>query len=54
MPGAPVDGKVSMDLNKAVNPPCAFTAYATCSVAPLQNHLPVAITAGEKYALEQH
>jgi hypothetical protein len=54
MAGAPVDGKVTLDFNKAVNPPCAFTIYATCPVAPLQNHLPVAIPAGEKYAGEQH
>ncbi len=54
MAGAPVDGKVTLDFNKAVNPPCAFTIYATCPVAPLQNHLPVVIPAGEKYAGEQH
>ncbi len=54
MAGAPVNGTVTLDFNKAVNPPCAFTIYATCPVAPLQNHLPVAIPAGEKYAGEQH
>jgi uncharacterized protein (DUF1684 family) len=54
MAGAPVDGKVTIDFNKAVNPPCAFTIYATCPVAPLQNHLQIAIPAGEKYAGEQH
>lgn len=54
MAGAPVDGKVTLDFNKAVNPPCAFTMFATCPVAPLQNHLQIAIPAGEKYAGEQH
>lgn len=54
MAGAPIDGKVTLDFNKAVNPPCAFTIYATCPVAPLQNHLQIAVPAGEKYAGEQH
>lgn len=54
MAGAPIDGKVLIDFNRAVNPPCAFTIYATCPVAPLQNHLQIAIPAGEKYAGEQH
>jgi uncharacterized protein len=42
------DGKTVVDFNKAYNPPCAFTAYATCPLPPSQNRLPVAITAGEK------
>lgn len=37
-----------IDFNKAYNPPCVFTDYATCPLPPLQNKLPVAITAGEK------
>lgn len=37
-----------IDFNKAYNPPCVFTDYATCPLPPLQNRLPVAITAGEK------
>ncbi len=44
----PVDGKVVLDFNKAYNPPCAFTPYATCPLPPPQNHLEVAVTAGEK------
>jgi len=43
----PKDGKVVLDFNKATNPPCAFTAYATCPLPPKQNYLPVAIDAGE-------
>ncbi len=45
---APKDGKVVLDFNKAENPPCAFTAFATCPLPPQQNRLEVAIKAGEK------
>lgn len=44
----PKDGIVELDFNKAENPPCAFTAFATCPVPPKQNWLPVEIEAGEK------
>jgi hypothetical protein len=44
----PVNGKVVLDFNKAENPPCAFTAFATCPLPPPQNRLNVAIPAGEK------
>ncbi len=48
-PGA--DGKVVVDFNKAHNPPCAFTKFATCPLPPVQNRLAVRIEAGErKYA----
>jgi uncharacterized protein (DUF1684 family) len=43
----PVKGIVQMDFNRAVNPPCAFTSYATCPLPPAQNYLKVAIPAGE-------
>lgn len=42
------DGKVIVDFNKAYNPPCAFTEFATCPLPPLQNRLPFRIEAGEK------
>jgi uncharacterized protein len=42
------DGKVIVDFNKAYNPPCAFTPYATCPLPPQQNRLPFRIEAGEK------
>ena len=45
-PGA--DGKTILDFNKAYNPPCAFTNYATCPLPPKENILSFAITAGEK------
>ena len=44
----PVDGKVLIDFNKATNPPCAFTAFATCPLPPAGNTLEVAVPAGEK------
>jgi len=51
----PRDGVVILDFNKAENPPCAFTNYATCPLPPPQNRLPLAITAGEqKYEGSAH
>jgi uncharacterized protein (DUF1684 family) len=37
-----------LDFNKAENPPCAFTSFATCPLPPQQNRLDIAIPAGEK------
>lgn len=45
--GKPKDGQVVLDFNQAINPPCAFTNYATCPLPPRQNYLGVAIEAGE-------
>ena len=42
------DGKTVIDFNKAYNPPCAFSEFATCPLPPKQNRLPIKITAGEK------
>ena len=39
---------IVLDFNKAYNPPCAFTPFATCPLPPLQNRLPVRLEAGEK------
>jgi len=41
-------GRVVLDFNKAYNPPCAFNPYTTCPLPPKENHLPVAIRAGER------
>ena len=41
-------GLVNIDFNKAFNPPCAFTRYATCPLPPRENFLTVRIEAGEK------
>jgi uncharacterized protein (DUF1684 family) len=38
-----------LDLNRAYNPPCAFSEYTTCPLPPKQNILPVRVEAGEKY-----
>lgn len=43
----PVQGKVTLDFNQAVNWPCAYTSFATCPLTPAQNVLPVRIKAGE-------
>ena len=44
----PGEGKVILDFNKAQNPPCAFTPFATCPLPPKENQLPFPVTAGEK------
>ena len=41
-------GNTFIDFNKAYNPPCAFTDFATCPLPPAQNRLSIAIPAGEK------
>lgn len=41
------NGNTTIDFNKAFNPPCAYTPYATCPIPPKQNILPFKITAGE-------
>lgn len=45
--GLPKDGKVVLDFNRAINPPCAFTEFATCPLPPKENRLQAAIPAGE-------
>ncbi len=42
------EGKTVLDFNKAYNPPCAFTRYATCPLPPDQNYMNIEVTAGEK------
>ena len=44
----PVNGEAVLDFNKAENPPCAFTPFATCPLPPPGNNLEVEIKAGEK------
>lgn len=41
-------GTVLLDFNKSYNPPCAFTAFATCPLPPPENRLDLEIVAGEK------
>jgi uncharacterized protein (DUF1684 family) len=40
---------VLLDFNRSYNPPCAFTAFATCPLPPEENHLDFPIEAGEMY-----
>ena len=40
--------KVLLDFNRAYNPPCAFSPFATCPIPPLENILDIKIEAGEK------
>lgn len=42
------DGTVALDFNRAYHPPCAFTHFAACPLAPKGNTLPVEIVAGER------
>lgn len=53
---APEIGAESMvlDFNKAYNPPCAFSPFATCPVPPPENRLAIAIPAGEKMYGDHH
>ncbi len=46
-------GRVVIDFNRAYNPPCAFTHFATCPRPPAQNFLPFAVEAGEKAYSDQ-
>lgn len=51
----PKDGRVIVDFNRAYNPPCAFSDFATCPLPPAQNRLALRVDAGEKkYSGHQH
>jgi uncharacterized protein (DUF1684 family) len=45
----PKNGRVTLDFNYALNPPCAFSEFTTCPVAPASNRLSLSVTAGEQY-----
>lgn len=47
-------GKVVVDFNKAYNPPCVLTKFATCPLPPKENYIKLRITAGEKMWKEKH
>lgn len=54
-PKPDASGKVTLDFNRGYNPPCAFTAFATCPLPPPENRLDLAVVAGEKaYAKTTH
>jgi uncharacterized protein (DUF1684 family) len=42
------DGAVVVDFNRAYNPPCVFSAFATCPVPWPANRLPIRVEAGEQ------
>lgn len=46
--GADEEGGVVVDFNRAYNPPCVFTPFATCPLPPRQNRLALRVEAGEK------
>lgn len=46
--GPPVDDLIRLDFNRAFNPPCAFSPFATCPLPPPENWLRFAVEAGEK------
>ena len=48
------NGKVDMNFNRAYNPPCAYTPFATCPLPPPQNQLKIQIFAGEKKYPDSH
>jgi len=41
-------GPIELDFNRAENPPCVFTDFATCPLPPPQNRMSMAVTAGEQ------
>jgi uncharacterized protein (DUF1684 family) len=47
----PRDGRVVLDFNRAFNPPCAFTPFATCPLPRPENVLPLRVTAGERHSV---
>jgi uncharacterized protein (DUF1684 family) len=52
--GVQRSGVVELDFNRAENPPCVFTDFATCPLPPAQNRLPLAVTAGEQMYRGHH
>lgn len=45
---------VVLDFNKAYNPPCVFTPWATCPLPPPSNRLDLRVEAGEKMYGSKH
>ena len=46
--GMPENGRLTVDFNKAYNPPCAFNPYSTCPIPPQRNRMDLWVKAGEK------
>lgn len=47
------DGTITLDFNRAILPPCAFSYAFNCPLPPKQNRFSVAIEAGEKNVLNR-
>jgi uncharacterized protein (DUF1684 family) len=47
------DGTITLDFNRAVLPPCAFSYNFNCPLPPKQNRFAVPIEAGEKNVLKK-
>jgi uncharacterized protein (DUF1684 family) len=47
------DGTITLDFNRGVLPPCAFSYNFNCPLPPKQNRFTVAINAGEKNVLKR-
>lgn len=45
---------VIIDFNLAYNPYCAYTSGYSCAIPPKENHIDIAIKAGEKKYKEEH
>ncbi|MBD7920439.1 DUF1684 domain-containing protein [Xanthomonas sp. CFBP 8703] len=54
VPAPNADGSVVLDFNRAYNPPCAFTPFATCPLPPPENRLDLAVEAGEQAYAAAH
>lgn len=46
--GMPKETLLTVDFNKAYNPPCAFNEYSTCPIPPQRNRLDLWVLSGEK------
>ena len=46
--GMPENDHLTVDFNKAYNPPCAFNPYSTCPIPPQRNRMDLLVLAGEK------
>lgn len=45
------NGTTTLDFNRSINPPCAFTDFATCPLPPEENYIKFKIEAGEQYPI---
>lgn len=53
-PEPAADDRLTLDFNRAYNPYCAYAAHWVCPVPPAENHLDIAVRAGEKVRGDGH